>query len=89
MPRKPSEPLLRPCACHRDGYMMVICQEHAPIPFELTDRGRRDIRHMKQWDAIEPLLRESMSAQAKSHRQALTAGRRLIAASKRASKRSP
>lgn len=53
MPEKPMPPTqLAECGCGRIGYAMVLCQEHAPIPYELTPRGRRDVRHMRQWDAI-------------------------------------
>ena len=58
--RKQKEPRgMAPCGCGRvgDGYALVLCQEHAPIPYALTDRGRRDIRHLRQWDAIEGMLR--------------------------------
>jgi hypothetical protein len=49
---------LADCECGRVGYMLILCQEHAPIPYVLTDRGRRDVRKMRQWDAIFATLEE-------------------------------
>lgn len=51
---------MAPCGCGRigDGYALVLCQEHAPIPYELTDRGRRDAKKLRQWDAIAATLRD-------------------------------
>lgn len=46
------------CGCGRIGYSLVLCQEHAPIPYELTPRGRRDVRHMRQWDAVFETLEQ-------------------------------
>jgi len=40
------------CACGRIGYMLILCQEHAPIPYVLTTKGAREARKMRQWDAI-------------------------------------
>lgn len=40
------------CGCGRNGYALVLCPEHAPIPYVVTDRGRREVRRMRQWDAV-------------------------------------
>lgn len=43
---------LADCECGRVGYMLILCQEHAPIPYTLTVCGAREARKMRQWDAI-------------------------------------
>ena len=67
------------CDCGRvgDGYGFVICRLDAPIPYELTDRGRRDVRRMTQWQAIEPMLKESAKARQALTRAAMNAGRKI------------
>jgi hypothetical protein len=49
---------LPPCDCGRvnGGYALFLCHEHAPIPYELTERGHREARKLRQWDAIEATL---------------------------------
>lgn len=71
------------CTCARIGYALFLCQEHAPIPYVLTDRGKREVRHMRQWDAIKDGLVESVAARRVLNRQALGAGRRIEARERR------
>jgi hypothetical protein len=67
------------CACVRAGYALLLCQNHAPIPFELTDRGRRAAHHMTKWDAIEGVVESGNRERARRNREALAAGRRIEA----------
>ena len=78
--RKPS-PGMGSCACGRvgDSYALVLCQEHAPIPYEVTERGRREAGLMKQWDAIHPSLVESLKAREALNKAARADGRRIEA----------
>lgn len=68
MPKGMAPTVLRECLCARIGYALLLCEEHAPIPFQLTDRGRRDARRMKQWDAIFDTLVERQAASPGSER---------------------
>ena len=83
MPAKKLSPPISDCTCVRVGYALYLCQAHAPIPYELTDRGRRDVRHMRQWDAIKDGLVESNRARAALTRAANRAGRSIEARVKR------
>jgi hypothetical protein len=49
---------LADCECGRVGYMLILCQIHAPIPYTLTPRGEREARKMSQWDVIFGPLEE-------------------------------
>ncbi len=74
------------CTCARIGYAIFLCQEHAPIPYEITQRGRRAVGNMKQWDAIEPTLIQVVGEQRAIINAARRAGRRIEARTARAGK---
>ena len=57
MTTKPEPRGMAECTCARIGYALFLCQEHAPIPYTVTVKGRREVDHLKQWDVIAPLLR--------------------------------
>jgi len=79
------------CECARIGYMLILCQEHAPIPYVLTPLGHRDARahgeNMKQWDAIKDSLVVSEKNRQHLHRAALNAGREIEGRVRRAAAR--
>jgi len=86
MATKCEAPRLGGCLCARIGYMLILCEEHAPIPYELTPRGHREVGRMRQWDAIKDSVTESAKARAAITRAAMLDGRKVEARVRRQSK---
>ena len=79
--RKAPSPGRGDCACGRvgDTYALVLCQDHAPIPYELTDKGRREAQRMTQWDAVKGSLVEATAAREAINKAARADGRKIAA----------
>lgn len=83
MPEKKLPPSLLECGCGRNGYVLVLCAEHAPIPYELTDRGKREVSRMRQWDAIKDTVVASTAARRALDAADRRAGRKIEARARR------
>lgn len=78
------------CTCTRIGtYAVFVCQNCTPIPFTVTDRGRRDVGGMRQWDAIKDSVTESHRARQTLTRAAMDEGRKIERRVKRRQSRTP
>jgi hypothetical protein len=66
------------CFCGRvgDSFALLLCKVDAPIPYVLTERGRREARKLRQWDVLFGPLDERRQRDAADKKARTTTVRR-------------